>query len=319
MENLILLDWLSATRPRTPYDEENPFYNEVDALISDLGLTDYSFTVSDGVKGFGSRYWFDGINIHSPSSKLPYLWLEMSGSGCRAFETYGHGDWLLLLRYLIHNGWSIKRLDIAHDDHSGILDMPTLINDTLNELYVSKSNKHEVIIGMDDTTHERDCSIYHGSKNSNTLIRIYDKAKQLELSKEHWIRTEIQLRDDNAQGAALALVEGGSIGDLFTGVLVRYLRYIDNCDNDSNKWRWPIKDYWANLVDNAVPICVAQTPGVEYNFSNLENYVFHQAGNAIKTYIDAFGVDKFLDKVREFKPYITNPKYRHLLEEIQNA
>ena len=318
MQNLILLDWLSATRARTPSDTINDDDTGF-SMIEALGMQECHFQIFDGVKGFSKRLWFDGISIHLPSHKMPYLWLEMSGSGCRAFETYGSGNWFALLNTLIQMGCNIKRIDLAFDDHSGILDMPTLINDTLSELYVSKSNKHEVIIGLDDLTHERDCSIYHGSKTSNTLIRIYDKAKQLELGSEHWIRCEIQLRDENAHNTALELLGGCDIGSLYCGILIRYLRYVDIVESDINKWRWPVKDYWSKLVDNAIPICVATTPGVEYNFSNLENYVFHQAGNAIKTYIDAFGIDKFLEKVKEYKPYITNPKYRHLLEVIQNA
>ena len=172
MQNLILLDWLSATRPRTPTvntnDDDTGF-----SMITALGMQDCHFQIFDGVKGFGKRLWFDGISIHLPSDKMPYIWLEMSGSGCRAFETYGHGSWHLLLNTLIQMGCNIKRIDIAHDDHTGILDMSSLINDTLNELYVSKSNKHEVIIGLDDTTHERDCSIYHFPHNTPLFPGVY--------------------------------------------------------------------------------------------------------------------------------------------------
>lgn len=329
MQNLILFDWLSATiklpidRLYDAVDYNNSFLrSDIEdgrLFIEMLGMGKYEFQKSDGVKGFSKRLWFDGISIHLPSEKMPLCWLEMSGQGCRAFETYGHGDWLELFQSLQNFKCNITRIDIAHDDHEGILKMPTLIEDTLNESYVSKARSHEVLIKMDDVTHERACSIYHGSQKSNTIIRIYDKAKQLDIKNEHWIRTEIQLRDENASGAVKEILSNCSVGDLFCGVLLRYIRYVEENPNDMNKWRWGIKDYWSNLVGNAAPIKVAATPGAEYNMTNLENFVFAQAGNAIKTYIEAFGIDKFVSKVKEYKPYITNPKYRKLLEDIQNA
>lgn len=318
MDNLILFDYLSATVkiPDTIYNNAvtNGFFFQYR-----LGMEDYQWEVLDGVRGFSQRLYFDGITIHLPSSKMPVCWLEMTGKGCRAFETYGFGNWSNLLKCLNQDGCAIKRLDVAHDDHTGILSMPCLIDDTLSELYVSKARKHEVIIGIDDTTHDRECSIYHGSPSSNTLIRIYDKAKQLELGKEHWIRTEIQLRDENAENAVKAFLDGDSIGDLFAGILLRYIRYVEDNQYDMNKWRWSMKPYWCDLVKDAEPIQIAATPGVEYNLSNLENFVFNQAGNAILTYINCFGVEQFISRVKEYKPYITNPKYRKLLEEIQNG
>ena len=318
MDNLILFDWLSATVKRQDTLEKND-YDSGYIFQSLLGMQDFSWQVFDGVKGFNKRIYFDGISIHTPSQKMPFVWLEMSGKGCRSFESYGHGNWFLLFKSLLDIGCNIKRIDIAHDDHSGILSMPQLIDDTLNELYISKARSHEVIIKMDDNTHERACSIYHGSENSNTLIRIYDKAKQLEIKAEHWIRTELQLRNENANNAVREILNNPDIGSIFSGIILRYLRYVEVDDSDINKWRWSMKEYWADLVKDAQPIAVASTPGVEYNICDLENFVFNQAGNAIKTYIDAFGIEQFLSKVKEYKPYITNPKYRKLLEDIQHV
>lgn len=318
MPNLILFDWLSATKKRG----DSLYTTDVDTglfFMEALGMAHLQWNILDGVRGFSKRLYFDGISIHLPSDKQKCAWLEMSGSGCRAYETYGKGDWKELIEFIVSNECSVTRLDIAYDDHSGILSMPTLIDDTLNEMYVSKSRSHEVIIKMDDETHEKACSIYHGSQSSNTVIRIYDKAKQLDLGKEHWIRSEIQLRDENALNACKKYLAGDGIGQLYLGILIRYLRYVEENPLDINRWRWPIKDYWAELTQDAAPIAVASTPGAEYNICNLENFVFNQAGNGIKTYIDAFGIDAFITKLKEYKPYITNPKYRKILEDIKNA
>lgn len=318
MQNLILYDWLSAT-VKCP---DSLYKSDVDTgffFQNLLGMEQYHWEILDGVKGFSKRLYFDGISIHLPSEKMPFAWLEMSGSGCRAFETYGTNDWNQLFRDLIHYQCNIKRIDLAYDDHTGILSMTRIIDDTLNELYVSKARSHEVIIKLDDVTHERACSVYHGSQKSNTIIRIYDKAKQLDLGKEHWIRSEIQLRDENAQNAVQHIIDGYSVGDLYCGILIRYLRYIEDNPNDVNKWRWSMSDYWSDLIKDAEPIAIASSKGIEYNIANLESYVFGQAGNAIKTYIDAFGIEKFVSKVKEYKPYITSPKFRKILEDIKNA
>lgn len=317
MENLILIDWLSATLPLA---EDWPCgdANDGSTFIELLGMQNVSFQVSDGVKGFSKRIWFDGVNIHLPSEKMPYLWLEMSGSGCRAFETYGHGNWKQLLN-VVSQYCNITRIDIAFDDHSGILDMSQLVLDTyFNPCFISKSHYHECCLSFDDRTGERGTSIYHGRESSNTLIRIYDKAAQLGYdSKDHWNRVELQLRNRNAQAFASSFLQSNNIGDLFCGVLLDYLRYCEPSDTDSNRWRWPVKDYWSNLVKDAVRIRLLTTPGAEYNIQNLENFVFSQAGNSIRTYIECFGVDRFMERLKETSPFDIPPKYKEILNKFK--
>lgn len=313
MENIVLFDWLSATLPE---DGDWPCGDARDgsSFIQILGMTDVSFQVLNGPHGPNTRLYFDGISIHLPTDKAPFCWLEMSGSGCRAFETYGHGNWKQLLNIFIQF-CNITRLDIAFDDHDGILDMSQLVLDTyFNPCFVSKSHYHECHLSFDDRTNEKGTSIYHGRESSNTLIRIYDKAAQLGFdTKTHWVRVEMQLRRENASAFASRYLSCHNLGELFSGVLVDYLRYCEQSDSDSNKWRWPLADYWAALVGSAARIRLLSTPGVEYNIQNLESYVFGQAGNSIRTFIDCFGVDKFLERLKETQPVIVPEKYNEIL------
>lgn len=319
MENIILFDWLSATLNCSgEFDLPYPYSLDhiEDFFIDGLGLDRNLFSVSSGVKGFGSRYWFDGINIHTPSEKMPYCWLEMSGSGCRAFESYGNGDWILLFRLL--NEWcSIKRLDIAYDDHSGILPMMQMVEDTNAGNYVSKARSHEIIIKINDCSPDRECSIYHGSQQSNTLLRIYDKARQLDRVGEHWIRSELQLRDDNAHHAVACLLAGADVGPLYFGILNNYFRYVEPDSGDSNRWRWPLKDYWSNFIEDASRIQIASKKGIEYNLQNLDHFVFYQAGNSILTAIRVYGLRGFVHRLKEVKPFVNNPQQIALLEKLE--
>lgn len=317
MDNLVLFDWFSAT---LPVDDDWPIGSALDGscFIQLLGMTDNSWQVLNGPHGANKRLYFDGISIHLPTDKHTYAWLEMSGSGCRSFETYGHGNWKELLN-VIFQYCNITRLDIAYDDHTGILDMSQLVLDTyFNPCFVSKSHYHECHLSFDDRTGEKGTSIYHGRESSNTLIRIYDKAAQLGYDqKTNWNRVEIQFRRENAMAFASHYLQSDNLGDLFSGVLVDYLRYCESCDTDSNKWRWPLKEYWSELVCGAQRIRILSTPGIEYNISNLENYVFNQAGNSIRTFIQCFGVDQFMERLKETQPSIVPEKYKEILRKYK--
>lgn len=315
MENLVLIDWLSATfkTPLIKSDDKKTQLEYAEQFVSAMGLDLGDFEVADGPNGKNNRLWLDGINIHLPSDNKDYCWLEMSGSGCRAFETYGNGNWNSLLEWCVYNT-NIKRLDCAFDDHSGILDMKQLVIDTyFNRSFVSRSHYHEVQLSFDDRTGDEGTSIYHGRECSNILIRIYDKAAQLRRMDEKWNRVEIQMRNENAMEFAQKFLQDDSVGSLFRGVLAYYLRYCESSDSDSNRWRWPIASYWQVLIDNAESIKLLTTPGVEYNMTKLENYVIHQAGNSIWTYIQAFGYMTFRDKLEKSLPPEIPFKYRDLL------
>ena len=105
--NRIIIDWISfSTR-----------IHSVGDLISILGLQDInSWEVLNGAHGYQHRQYFNGISIHfcdNPAAQNGYIWLEMSGQGCRTFETYGSGDYEKLFRLSRINpkDCRFKRLD----------------------------------------------------------------------------------------------------------------------------------------------------------------------------------------------------------------
>lgn len=318
MDDQIIFDWFSATLPTSFEDQFTSPYCSKDGfgLIAVLGGQDAPWEAKDtnARGGYQGGVYLDGLNIHFPGDKQehPNFFLEMSGKGCRSFETYCSGDWNSLFSFASEN-MHITRLDVAFDDHSGLLDMQTLFYDTFfKREYVSKANKHELQSSWDDRSPDSAFTIYHGSPASEICIRIYDKAKQLGYDKEHWIRVEMQLRGDRASSFISEYLKCNDLGTLFCSVLLNYLRYVDPCDTDSNRWRWPLKDYWSALVDGAYPLKLSK-PGVEYNVFNLENFVINQAGNSIRTFIELYGVDRFLERLKETRPAVLPVKYKEIL------
>lgn len=302
-ENLILFDWLTFTS----------HCDSPDTITELLGLQDVSWQKMDkGRNGYRQRYFFENISILFDGAENMGVCVDMSGTGCRAFETYSRISWEVLMDVLYHNSgdYNVTRLDMAFDDHTGILDIDELRDDTDSHMYVSRSRQWKVEYGSQGTT------IYHGSPRSNMYIRIYDKAAERDLQDVHWIRVEMQMRDDIAFGFIAGLTKT-PVGEQFRGVLHNYLRYVVDPGTDENMSRWPMADYWAELIDGIQRISVWSAPGTEYNAFHLSNYVINQAGNALRCYLHIFGYD---DLIRELgnSAVKMSPKYVRLMEDYDH-
>lgn len=293
-ENIVLYDWLSFTSK----------YHTPEELIDVLGLSHVNWTLTKGARGYQDRKYFGSISVHYHGREDMGVWVEMSGQGCRTFETMSSVGWERLFVFIRDSGLKITRLDVAYDDHTGVLPMREIINDTQNGMYVSRSDYWETVLSSKGAT------VQIGSPQSEILIRIYDKAAERKCEPgTHWIRCEIQMRDSRAvQFTKLQL----PIGQAFSGVLLNYLRYVEPAD-DGNKWRWPMRPYWEDLVADAQRISIYEAPGMDYNLERCENYVFNQAGNAIDTLLKLYGTEKFVEKI-ENRTSSPNPKYKMLLD-----
>lgn len=297
--NIVIYDWVSITsKIHTP-----------EQIISMLGMEDLTWDSIKGAHGYKDRLYYNCISIHYNGSPEMGVWLEMSGQGCRCFETVGHGDYDWLLNFALDHpdDMKITRLDVAYDDHTGVLDINQITNDTLSGNYVAKANSWECVQSSKGT------SVIIGSRQSAVLIRIYDKARERGITDgSHWIRVELQLRDDRCK--EFIRIEN-PIGEAFACVVLNYLRYVVPDEADTNKWRWPLTDYWADMIGDACRISIYSKPGTEYNMLMCENFVFNQAGNAINALLQVYDVDTFLKKLQERKSR-PNPKYTQMVNRV---
>lgn len=300
-ENLILIDWLTVTSK----------CDGVDSFKELLGLSGECWETKEAyMNGYPFRQTFQSINILYGGREDMGVCLTMSGQGCRDFETYGKNNWFDLLSYFADNSedYHITRLDLAFDDHTGILDIDRLLDETDDHNYVSKSRWWMVQYGSQGT------SLYFGSPRSDTRIRIYDKAMERGLTDgSHWIRVELQLRSGNAGAAVSELLRSQSIGRTFRGILANYLTFREP-SADSNKSRWPIADFWEKLLDSAAAIRLWTAPGTEYNIFHLQEFLVRQCGGAIKCWSDLYGLDDLLEQIK-LREVRLSPKYQKLIND----
>lgn len=76
-ENIVIYDWLSFTSKAHSPEE----------LISALGLAHVPWAETKGAKGYRDRKYFSCISVHYNGRADMGVWVEMSGQGCRTFES----------------------------------------------------------------------------------------------------------------------------------------------------------------------------------------------------------------------------------------
>lgn len=302
-ENVILYDWLTVSSKD----------NDPESWLPLLGLEGLPWEdMEHGRNGYRKGIFYRNISILYDGNDDMGTCLEMSGQGCRVFESEGTGDFDGLFQLFQDNPqqFHMTRLDVAFDDHSGILDMDQLFMDSHDREYVSKFKKVLVEEEIIDSKKKTGKTIYFGRKSSEVMFRIYDKAFERGFDDQHWVRVEMQLRGDRA----LAFVKQSEpIGEKFRGVLANYVRFVDE-SGDSNRWRWPMKQYWADLIDGIGRIRLYVKPGEEYNIMQLDNFVFSQAGNAIAVALEIHGRQGFLERLKSRSSSLS-PKYELLLNQ----
>lgn len=286
--NIILYDWFSMSCR----------YDTVESIIDMLG---FKFPVkwenSYGFYGYKNRIFFDGISIHFDhwNKETDFPLLEITGQGCRDFETYTNGDWdRLFIRALSPlDGYHVTRLDVAYDDHTGILDIGKMVRKTYKREFVARSQTGTI---TDQFKREIDAmSIMFGTRKSDFYIRIYDKARERGYTDgRHWIRCESVFKDDRAYEF---LKNDMPIGKKYCGVLKNYLRFVDRSD-DTNKRRWKMSKFWERFIGDCNSVSVYTPQDVSTNLSRIGRYIFHQAGNSIETYIRCVGLTRFLEELK---------------------
>lgn len=312
LENGICIDWLEFTIKNclSPYE-----------AISFLGLDPFDFQEGFSRYGYKHALKFQHIDILYGGRDDMGVHVIMTGQGCRSFEQYSHTSTfdMLLKDINSHENISMSRLDVAYDDFQGLIDLDSILDDISNGCVVSRFKSANIISSYDicksDVKHT---TLNFGRQGSNTWVTIYDKkaerqSKDIMVNADKWVRCEIKMRSVNADRFVALFSEGKLIDELYFLVLNNYLRFVVPSD-DKNKSRWATAPHWArfcnSVVNDSISLFVA--PSDNYDVYKLEKYVVGQAGAAVYTYIQRFGIKDFMEKIDD-KKYRLTQKYLELL------
>lgn len=329
--NVFLIDWLTVVF----HDVSVPY---VQAL---LGMDDPNIpweTERSFRHGYPCRTWYKNITIlwgadderfydsdgkKSAADKVRHdmgICLDMSGQGCRQFESFPGNDWIKLLQDICDRPKiSITRLDLAYDDHIGTLDLHKIALDVRDRNYTSPSKKSMIIWSDDQVNDVQGLTVSVGSKSSDVMVRIYDKAAEREFDDDrHWVRCEIQLRHDRCLPAVVQILDQNHVGRVAAGILRNYLMFRTPDTSDTNKSRWPVAVYWDKVLLDMDRVRLWISPGEPYNFSKTELHLIRQYGQALIT-VEALNgsLGSFLDACKRTYPNLSK-KYQSVVDEFRH-
>ncbi len=333
--NVFLVDWLTFTvHGATVFD-----------VKSLLGMTSPDIPWEETEKfrnGYPLQCYWNGVTISYGADQERFyknpamartdmgICVNLSGKGCRCYESYGDGNWSKFFGELFtlrKSGWrekngriysyNITRLDLAYDDHFGLLRMADMERDVRDRNYVSRSKYSEILWSDNQVNDIQGMTIQIGSDKSDVKIRIYDKAAERGFNDRHWIRCELQLRDDRASEAVKHLIDYQHIGQTVSGILRNYLTFRVP-SQDTNKSRWAVAPYWENVLCNMEKISLWISPGEPYNFAKTEHWLMKQYGQAIVVMDQLHDPFYLVDTCKRMFPVSElAPKYKKFLADLE--
>lgn len=299
----VLLDYLTMS---------SKIHNGWD-LIDSLGLTGYPFYEMPGRHGWAVRHYYQGVSLYTGGTRDDVC-VELSGAGCRTVElasdhTY---DWQGFFRGFESDikckDMHVSRLDIAGDDHDGLLSFRRFIPYCKHRRYICKARWRTWTDGDEQI-------ILFGAKKSDRRLRIYNKALEQGID-EHWMRVEMQMRDDNALSFLLNWLQSGDVGDCYAGVLSDFLRFTRTVPDGAHYERCEVMPWWLDFIGKVRKLPQLYLRSSEYCLEDVQRFLARQASSSLKLWLEANNGD-FDDIIAMIEKARLNKKQEQLLAKLR--
>jgi len=187
---LALIDWLSFT---LHYDNLHTTLSYIEIFLRNLfGLSPAEWTKTNtGWHGYQHKIQLGKIGYlaYGGNSQKDTIHVSISGSGCKNVES-----WEIISLIGNEENWSIKRVDLAHDDFKAkYVDIDRALNWFEEGLFTTSGRPPKRRL-IDDFDSGEGRTFYVGNRANGKLLRIYEKGKQLGDKNSPWVRAELELR-----------------------------------------------------------------------------------------------------------------------------
>lgn len=268
---MVLFDYFSFT----VLDDSFNYHS----LLKFLEIDSTKLVELNGINGYTRRYMYNGINICTEGLEGMGVYVFATGEGCRTLESNVNFNWKNFFTYVNSMKCNIKRLDIARDCFNYEINLEEIEEFLLNGECISVFSRATIITAIESikTGKTGGKTINIGSRSSNVFVRMYDKKEEQKSDKEYWVRIELELKCQIADGfinCYLNSTELEPIGELYSRLLNRYIRFADK-SNDTNRSRWQTKLFWVEFINQTKKLYLSIKKGIK-SFNHLRKHFIKQ-------------------------------------------
>ncbi|WP_446499797.1 MobT family relaxase [Listeria innocua] len=300
---LAILDALERFNPDNPLDmlfdyvrirfPTDNIHHVVEEILH-LKL-DYMIHEDFGYYSYPEHYRFGDIMVLASVDLTKGILLELKGKGCRQYENFllaQHRSWYDFFIDCLNANGIFKRLDLAINDRTGILNIPELARKCKQEECISvfrsfKNYRSGELVHRDEKP-DMGNTLYIGSLKSEVYFCIYEKDYEQFVKNDVPLedaevknRFEIRLKNDRATHAIKDLLTYQNAEKTAFEIINRYIRFVDK-DNTKRRSDWQTNEQWKIFIGKNRGELRLTTKPEPYTFERTLNWLRHQVAPTLK-------------------------------------
>ena len=244
-----------------------------------------------GFYSYAEHYVLGDVFVLASPDKEKGTLLELKGKGCRQMESYllaQHRSWYEFLMDALVEGGVMKRLDLAINDMTGILDIPELTEKCNHEECISvfrsfKSYRSgELVRSNEQDRYGMGNTLYIGSLKSEVYFCIYEKDYEQYAKYDIAIedtkiknRFEIRLKNERAYYAVRDLLTYYDAERTAFDIINRYMRFADK-EVEKRRSEWKTNEKWAYFIGSDRGRLKLTTKPEPYTLTRTLNWISRQ-------------------------------------------
>lgn len=274
MKTQFCIDWLSFTQDLTVLPVPSQFC--INAKHGDW----YNDTAHNGYKQAFRNANGASVQWNEDRPDMRVL-TQYSGKALERYISEGTSSYTVA-RHHAQMGYRATRIDLAIDVHDSGMDITKMYRQLKNGKATSGSTKINLIEGIDGG-----CTLYIGSRQSERMIRIYDKAAEQSIPGD-WKRIEIELKGEVARGLGtrLATLTENQLGSVAKGILQSMVCFPG--------------ELWQHIIADNAPFGLTVS---HKQSDNLKGWLADQVAPAIARYLLQGGDHDILDQLAYLVDY----------------
>lgn len=298
----ILIDWLE--------------YSVLDPDTEFKGLEVISYESDDfkklesGLNGYKDRYICGNsglVYLKNGSENMGHH-IILSGKTCRYLENYNLNLLDVAISLASKENINITRLDLALDLYNKDI-YSKCVRSYDKDLIVTKFRSSKKLVTKKDNK-ESGGTLYFGSRQSEVMLRIYDKGKE-QKSELDWTRIEFVLKKLYTK-KTLEQIKRKGLHDVFKGLLKNYIKFVKK--KEKNVSRSVEAKWYKELIEDVSKISL-YTAKTESDIESIKEWLKTQVSNSLYTIVQADLSHSFIDELLKIGANNIKDRHYNLIEQ----